>query len=414
MNATTKMMKNMKCLVAEYRQTTTFKLPLGLDLENKNIVEEYWVKWNTLTIKLENGETLTIAGSDCEDDKKHPEETRLEDAEDWGIEYDEDEKPAYHICEYCEDNLVDETNGKNVCEECYEDNLVRRCDHCDCIEVKDLDDEFQIIVEEEDGTHICESCIDEKEEEEDEEPEEKPKIIQLCKSCEEEVCVCEEEEPCIECGEKPKYDDGVCEECYEKITAISDTESETPSDKSNQEEHNANNEGYDQFPERRVEGQRYYIDEKNNTYGVGYTYTYDKQNDWWSKHPNERLLDATKALALRNTEDLAFSSGKLVRPNEKWDDCCMSCGVQDSCINFCDDCREIRNCEYVRDDGLTDENYKDALKDVMMPLRNTIEYIEDRIDDWMTYEEGERDIEDLEFWKDIAEQIANRGLISRK
>jgi len=407
MNATTKMMKNMKCLVAEYRQTTTFKLPLGLDLENKNIVEEYWVKWNTLTIKLENGETLTIAGSDCEDDKKHPEETRLEDAEDWGIEYDEDEKPAYHICEYCEDNLVDETNGKNVCEECYEDNLVRRCDHCDCIEVKDLDDEFQTIVEEEDGTCICESCIEEKEEEEeeeDEEPEEKPK-----------------EEPCIECGEKPKYDDGVCEECYEKITAISDTESEdsdteseTPSDKSNQEEHNANNEGYDQFPERRVEGQRYYINEENNTYGVGYTYTYDKQNDWWNKHPNERLIDATKALALRNTEDLAFGSGILVRPNEKWDDCCMSCGVQDSYKNFCDDCRDIRNCEYVRDDGLTDEEYKDSLKDVMMPLRNTINEIEDAIDGWMTYEEGERNIEDLAFWEDIADRVMKRKLINRQ
>jgi hypothetical protein len=390
MNATTKMMKNMKCLVAEYRQTTTFKLPLGLDLENKNIVEEYWVKWNTLTIKLENGETLIIAGSDCEDDKKHPEETRLEDAEDWGIEYDEDEKPAYHICEYCEDNLVDETNGKNVCEECYEDNLVRRCDHCDCIEVKDIEGEFQDIVEEEDGTHICESCIEEKEEEEeeeDEEPEEKPK---------EEP----KEEPCIESEE-------------------SDTESEdsdTPSDKSNQEEHNANNEGYDQFPERRVEGQQYYINEENNTYGVGYTYTYDKQNDWWSKHPNERLKDAYKALALRNTEDLAFGSGILHRPHYKdnEDDCCMSCGVQESYRNFCDDCRDIRNREYVRDDGLTDEEYKDGLKDVMMPLRNTINEIEDAIDGWMTYEEGERNIEDLAFWEDIADRVMKRKLINRQ
>jgi hypothetical protein len=380
------MMKNMKCLVAEYRQTTTFKLPLGLDLENKNIVEEYWVKWNTLTIKLENGETLTIAGSDCEDDKKHPEETRLEDAEDWGIEYDEDEKPAYHICEYCEDNLVDETNGKNVCEECYEDNLVRRCDHCDCIEVKDLDDEFQIIVEEEDGTHICESCIDEKEEEEDEEdeePEEKPK-------------------------EEPKYD----------------TESEDSDTESEEEKDDVKTilfDDIDRFPERRVEGQQYYIqdDADEDTCGGGNggaTYTYDKQNDWWSKHPNERLKDAYKALALRNTEDLAFGSGILHRPHyeDNEDDCCMSCGVQESYKNFCDDCRDIRNREYVRDDGLTDEEYKDQLKDVMMPLRNTINEIEDAIDGWMTYEEGERNIEDLEFWKDIADRVMKRKLINRQ
>jgi hypothetical protein len=327
----------MKCLVAEYRHNSIFKLPLGLNLEDGTVVRDYWIKWDTLTISLMNGETLQIEPYNS-DDKKNPDEIKIEDIDDWGIEYDEDD-----IVEY--------------------------------------------------------DCYDEKEE-------------------------VKKEEPCIDCVEKPKYDDGVCEECYEKITAISDTESEdsdteseesdTPSDKSNQEEHNANNEGYEQFPERRVEGQRYYIDEENNTYGVGYTYTYDKQNDWWNKHPNERLLDATKALAMRNTEDLAFGSGKLVRPNEKWDDCCMSCGVQDTCKNFCDDCREIRNCEYVRDDGLTDEQYKDQLKDVMMPLRNTIENIENAIDDWMTYEEGERDIEDLEFWKDIAEQIADRGLISRK
>lgn len=394
----------MKCLVAEYRQTTYFKLPLGLDLENKVMVEEYWIKWNTLTIKLENGETLIIAGSDCEDDKKHPEETRLEDAEDWGIEYDEDEKPKFHLCEYCEDNLVDETNGKNVCEDCYEDTLVRRCDHCDCIEIKNIDDEFQVIVEEEDGTHICESCIDEKEEEEDEEP----------------------EEPCIDCGEKPKYDDGVCEECYEKITADSDSESSSSEESETDEEEKDNVktilfEDIDRFPERRVEGQQYYIQDNDDedTCGGGNggaTYTYDKQNDWWSKHPNDRLIDATKALALRNTEDLAFASGKLHRPHYDCgsDNCCMSCGVQESYRNFCDECREVRNREYVRDDGLTDEDYKDQLKDIMMPLRNTINEIEDRIDDWMTYEEGERDIEDLEFWKDIAEQIAERGLINRK
>jgi hypothetical protein len=330
----------LKCLVAEYRTQTVFKLPLGLNLEDGAVVRDYWVKWDLLTVSLMNGETLQITPYSNEDDKKHPEETRLDDAEDWGLGYDEDDTVEY---------------------DCYN--------------------------EKEEATEAV-------------------------------------EEPCIDCGEKPKYDDGVCEECYEKITAISDTESssseesETPSEKSNQEEHNANNEGYSEFPERRVEGQRYYIansiDEGGWVDGGAY-YTYDKQNDWWNKHPNERLKDATKALAIRNTEDLAFASGKLVRPNDDKDDnCCMSCGIQEDYRNFCDDCKAVRETEYVRDDGLTDEDYKDQLKEVMMPLRNTISYIEDRIDDWMSYEEGERDIEDLEFWKDIAEQIADRKLISRK
>ena len=92
----------------------------------------------------------------------------------------------------------------------------------------------------------------------------------------------------------------------------------------------------------------------------------------------------------------------------------MSCGVQESLRNFCDDCRDIRNCEYVRDDGLTDEEYKDQLKDIMMPLRNTINEIEDSIDGWMTYEEGERNIEDLKFWEDIAYRVMKRKLINRQ
>lgn len=319
----------MKCLVAEYRTESIFKLPLGLNLEDNTVVRDYWVKWDLLTISLMNGETLQITPFCIDDDKKHPDETRLEDPEDRGFGYDEDD-----VVEY------------------------------DCYNKK------------EEATEVV-------------------------------------EEPCIDCGEKPKYDDGVCEDCYEKITAISDTESsssdesETPSEKSNQEEHNANNEEYSEFPDRRVEGQCYYFEEN--------CYTYDKQNDWWNKHPNERLKDATKALAIRNAEDLAFASGKLKRPNDdKEDNCCMSCGVQEDYRNFCDDCKEERETAYIRDDGLTDEDYKDQLKDVMMPLRNTISYIEDRIDDLMSYEEGERDVEDLNFWKDIAEQIADRKLVSRK
>lgn len=364
MNAKTNEQKEMiigemKCLVAEYRHSSIFKLPLGLNLEDGTVVRDYWIKWDTLTISLMNGETLQIEPYSS-DDKKNPDEIKIEELDDWGIEYDEDD-----VVEY----------------DCYN-------------EKEEAKEEIK---------NTCCNCGDETD---------NKVVLNKGSFTEREDFICE---PCIE--EKKKIADKNLEEPESDTESEdSDTESETPSEKSFQEEHNANNEGYDQFPERRVEGQQYYMKENDDGLYGGATYTYDKQNDWWNKHPNERLLEATKSLALRNTEDLAFASGKLKRPNDdKNDYCCMSCGVQESLLrNFCDDCREIRNCEYVRDDGLTDENYKDALKDVMMPLRNTIDYIENRIDDLMSYEEGERDVEDLEFWKDIAEQIADRKLINRK
>lgn len=359
----------MKCLVAEYCSSSIFKLPLGLDLKDGTVVRDYWVKWDMLTVSLMNGETLHIHPYNDEGDKKHPELIRIDDIDDWGIEYDEDDVVEYD----CYDEKEEAKEAvKNTCYNCGDetDNKVV-LNKGSFTEREDF---------------ICEPCIEEK----------------------------KNKETCIDCGEKPKYDDGVCEDCYEKITAESDTESkesETPSEKSTQEEHNANNEGYDQFPERRVEGQTYYIKKEDETY------TYDKQNDWWSKYPNERLEKATEALAMRNAEDLAFASSQLIRPNKKddeSDDCCMSCGVQESYKNFCCSCLDIRMSKYVRDDGLTDFAYKDGMKEIMMPLRNTINKIEDSIDGLMTYEEGERDVEDLKFWKDIADQIADRQLINRK
>ena len=74
-----------------YPPTMTFVVPKGIDLENKEQVKEYWVKWEVLYIDLTNGKTLKVSSfQGVEDpDFKYPEETDIKDAEDEGLDLDD-------------------------------------------------------------------------------------------------------------------------------------------------------------------------------------------------------------------------------------------------------------------------------------------------------------------------------------
>ena len=66
-----------------------FKIPKGLDLYDKTIVKEFYVKCDTLYIEYTNGKTEEIE-QEFEDGSKHPDETNIEDAENFGLESDEE------------------------------------------------------------------------------------------------------------------------------------------------------------------------------------------------------------------------------------------------------------------------------------------------------------------------------------
>jgi hypothetical protein len=84
------------------------KFQTTFDLENKNIVEEWWVKYNILHIsyideenyikytgvKPKDGDTTQYIKADNEfaEDYKFPEDEEIMDAEDYSVNYSEDEE----------------------------------------------------------------------------------------------------------------------------------------------------------------------------------------------------------------------------------------------------------------------------------------------------------------------------------
>ena len=88
----TKCEETRKLLVATYYPPKmTFVVPKGIDLENKEQVKEYWVKYGVLYINLTNGKTLKVSSFQGVEDPvfKYPEETEIIDAEDEELDLDD-------------------------------------------------------------------------------------------------------------------------------------------------------------------------------------------------------------------------------------------------------------------------------------------------------------------------------------
>ena len=79
-----------------YAPSSIFKIPKTIDLGDKAVVKGYWVKYDTLYIEFVDPtrEELVIQpylpASEAQD-YKHPQELEVVDAEDEGIEDDEEE-----------------------------------------------------------------------------------------------------------------------------------------------------------------------------------------------------------------------------------------------------------------------------------------------------------------------------------
>jgi len=97
---------NRKVVCATYyAPMSIFKIPDGLDLEDKSVVKCWYVRYNTLYICYVDGREEQIEPHlDAMDstDYKYPEETEIMEDEDCGVEYSEDE----------EDEEVEVTNNQ--------------------------------------------------------------------------------------------------------------------------------------------------------------------------------------------------------------------------------------------------------------------------------------------------------------
>lgn len=80
-----------KLVIANYRHTDAFKIPKGLDLEDKKQVKCWGIKWGTLCILKTNGTELRINSLGWDNDYKYPQDTFIEDRADYGIDDSDDD-----------------------------------------------------------------------------------------------------------------------------------------------------------------------------------------------------------------------------------------------------------------------------------------------------------------------------------
>jgi len=94
-----------KVVIAEYTTSSAFKVPKGLDLEDKTQVKSYTVKWDRLFIELADGSEIQVENSwEAGFDFKYPtDELVIDDAEDHGFDDDSDE-----------DETVDEAKARTA------------------------------------------------------------------------------------------------------------------------------------------------------------------------------------------------------------------------------------------------------------------------------------------------------------
>jgi hypothetical protein len=135
-----------KVVYVSYAVSEIFRIPKNLDLENKEQVKFWGVKYNTLHIVLADDEELEIEPEglleNC--DYKYPKNTSIENGADWGIEEEEEEE---EICndpqhyDVTEDrkglvypSVMNGNWGKEVViEEEYQDDFTERiCENDNC------------------------------------------------------------------------------------------------------------------------------------------------------------------------------------------------------------------------------------------------------------------------------------------
>ena len=89
-----------KIVIAGYNAPErAWKIPFGVDLEDKTQVKDWWIKWEYLHIEYTDGrkESITDDFETTEDDLKYPTEQRIDDADELFLDFNED------IQDYLED-----------------------------------------------------------------------------------------------------------------------------------------------------------------------------------------------------------------------------------------------------------------------------------------------------------------------
>ena len=112
-----------KVVIAHYSSESIFKIPKGLDLDDKTQVKGWGVKWDKLFIELANGTDLTIESyGDGGVDYKWPNDTEIGEADDYIHVSDDEEEDVVTddtivtgiVCKSCENVLPPHTVGEHL------------------------------------------------------------------------------------------------------------------------------------------------------------------------------------------------------------------------------------------------------------------------------------------------------------
>lgn len=81
-----------KIVIAQYEcPEQAWKIPFGLDLEDTSVVKEWWIKWQYLHIEYVDGRQESMESIwESEGDLKYPLDQRIDDADELGIDFDEE------------------------------------------------------------------------------------------------------------------------------------------------------------------------------------------------------------------------------------------------------------------------------------------------------------------------------------
>ena len=93
MSTTQNVKGNRKIVVASYTTEAVFKIPDGLDLEDKTVVQDWRTKYGKLYITYVNSEEVLEIDSewDTEIDYKYSSDEVIADADEFHIDYEQDD-----------------------------------------------------------------------------------------------------------------------------------------------------------------------------------------------------------------------------------------------------------------------------------------------------------------------------------
>lgn len=111
-----------KVVIVNYTHSDAFKIPKGLDLEDKEQVEDWNVKWGSLWIVKTDGTELRIDSEGWDNDYKYPDKVIIEDRANYGMDDsdDDEEEEQYGTCIKCgiEGKFIGKQDDEWTCIQC--------------------------------------------------------------------------------------------------------------------------------------------------------------------------------------------------------------------------------------------------------------------------------------------------------